>query len=328
VAKVIAVVIGLLLLVASSATIAPANSRRVGDGIVRPVVASGPDIVCFGDSLTGSGTIPTRLAELTGRTVRNAGVGGENGYGIAARQGSTPYLLTPSEGVIAATGSVDVTFTSSYRTSAGFTAGEKPFLQGTGTGSPNATGTLAGIPGTFYLRVKDPAVAYPQGSAVDIYAFERTTAGTAVVVNQPAPFIYDFAVARRGDIQIIWQGQNGPEEADNTNLFGQEIEYLAAGVPRYLLMSRSAVNDTGWTTEERDLAVRFGRRYLNVRRYLIDYGLADLGITPTAQDKTDIAAGTVPTSLRLDRVHHTVAAQQAIAEFLLLPRLRELGWVN
>ena len=40
----------------------------------------------------------------------------------------------------------------------------------------------------------------------------------------------------------------------------------------------------------------FGNRYINVRKYLCQDGLADAGITPTNQDKTRIASNKVPMS--------------------------------
>lgn len=309
-----------------STSISPLKFDTGVGGRIRSV-AAGPDICLWGDSLTASGSIGTKLAELTGRTVRNGGVGGEGGHTITARMGVTPFLLTVAGGAIPAdTTPVDVTFTIDFP---GAPNG-KPFLQGTGVtgvGDSNFYGTLAGVRGRFYLRVKDPAVAYPSGSANDIYSFVRTTAGSVVTLNKAMPFVPEFAFDRAGDIQFIWIGQNGPVESENTALFRLAIQQMQAPLKRYILASRTGFSNTGLSTEETNLQREFGRRYVNIRRYLIDHALSDLGMTPTAQDTTDMAAGTIPTSLRTDGVHHTAAAQQAIAEFLVLPRMRELGYV-
>ena len=40
----------------------------------------------------------------------------------------------------------------------------------------------------------------------------------------------------------------------------------------------------------------FGNRYINVRKYLCEDGLADAGITPTVQDRSRLASGLVPAS--------------------------------
>jgi len=55
------------------------------------------------------------------------------------------------------------------------------------------------------------------------------------------------------------------------------------------------------------LAATFGSHYLDWRRYVIDFGLSEAGITPTSQDLTDIADDIVPASLRADNIHGTAA---------------------
>lgn len=75
------------------------------------------------------------------------------------------------------------------------------------------------------------------------------------------------------------------------------------------------------------LATAYPDNYLDMRGYLIASGLSDAGITPTTQDNTDIAADTVPTSLRDDTIHpnaigHWVIARR-IAKFIV-----DKGWVD
>ena len=48
----------------------------------------------------------------------------------------------------------------------------------------------------------------------------------------------------------------------------------------------------------------------------MENGLTVAGITPTEQDETDIAAGTVPTSLRSDGVHLNAAGYKALGTML------------
>lgn len=286
-------------------------------------IVAGPDIAQVGDSLTAAGHLAAKVAALTGRTVHNMGVGGETSPGIAARQGGMPYLMAPVGGSIPAAGGVDVTFKSAYGPSSW------PLLQGTGvrnTADNRAVGTLAGVTGVLTLIRPAEAVQYVH-HANDRYVFTRLVDGAAVPVNKPMPFYYLHGANRRGDIQVIWQGQNGPDDDTTFAMFAAEIQYMSALDKRYLLMTAPGVTHTGWTPMELRMLAAHGRRYMNVRRYLIDHALTDLGMTPTAQDEADIAAGTVPTSLRTDAVHHTQQAQEAIAEFLEFPRLKEMGWV-
>lgn len=265
-------------------------------------VVSGPDIVCVGDSLTQAGGFLQRLATLTGRTVRNAGVGGEDSAAIAARQGGNPYLMLPAGGSFPASGTVNVTLTTPGGGSTSW-----PLLQGDGGG---VTGVVAGIPGTIGL-VKDPAVAYPTHSALDQYTFTRTTAGTAVAAGTPQPFVYDFGEARRGDVQILWPGQNGPDDDRTVAEASAMVDHLTPTTPGYVMMTQTGVDSTGESNLEKRLTAAHGP-FINIRRYLIDSALADADITPTGTDTTDIAEGRVPVSLRTDGVHHTMAAQRLI----------------
>lgn len=293
---------------------------------IQELIAAGPDIVLPGDSLTAAGGIASRLATLSGRTVRNMGVGGETSTTIMARMGVWPFLISPAGMTIPASGSVDVTFVSSYHTPGG---NAWPLLQGSGVreGDTYLWGTVAGIRVRLSIRVKDPAQDYPLHGAGDIYQITRAESGSAVTLDRPAPFIPEYGMARRGDIISAWIGQNGPSD-DATFAAAQGIEAWAnATGSRFLFMTAPGPVNTGWTDLEKRMQDRWGRRYMNVRRFLIDDALALMGLTPTSTDLADIAAGRVPAQLRTDAVHHTTAAQQAIAEWLVYPRMRELGYL-
>lgn len=289
-------------------------------------------VVGWGDSLTAWTTswpvhLATILATLRpGVAVHQRGVGGETSTGIAARQGALPYLVLPVAGAIpAATTPAEVTLTS-----AGGGA-SWPLLRG--NAFPIAmTGTLAGVPGTL---TKDPATPWNQSDVhlvTDKYYFTRTTAGTAVTLTRPAALVLDDATARKGDVPVIWAGRNGPANARVLSDIQAMVNNRAPQDASYLVLSvtNGAGEGTGTgayttiTSLNASLLAEYGRRYLDVRRYLIDYGLADLGITPTTQDTTDVAADTIPASLRVDAIHLTTAAQLRIAQ-LIADRLIEIG---
>lgn len=288
------------------------------------MIRSGPDILCVGDSLTAAGGIANRLATLTGRTVRNMGVGGETTTTILARLGVWPFLMSPAGMVIPASGSVDVTFASWYH-SGGSNAW--PLLQGDGVAGDDLWGTVAGVRVKLSIRYKDPNVASNLHGPLDVYQLTRAAAGAEVVLKRPEPFIPEYGMARAGDIILAWLGQNGPGDDPTYAGFQALEQWTKKADDRFLFMSKPTGDNTGWTDFEKKMADRWGRRYLNVRRFLIDEALALLDLTPTSTDLADIAAGRVPTQLRTDAVHHTAAAQQAIAEWLVYPRMRELEMI-
>ena len=288
--------------------------QLIGEGLSSTLfpVVSGPDIVCWGDSMTagagGNGTTyPSVLQSLltaAGKTavVRNAGVGGETSVTITARTGATPFIVDVSGGQIPASGGVTITF----RPINGQPVA--PLLQGTGTGG-SFTGSLAGVPGTIT-------------QSGGVYTFTRTTAGTAVTANRPLPFRTDFSEARRGDIALIWIGQNGPSNTRAIEDARAIVEHLTALNKRYLVISRPTstdADDAAWFSA-------FGRRFVAIRAYMVEFGLQDAGITPTSQDLADIAAGRIPSSLRVDAVHWTAAGYTVMGN-VIFNRLNELGWI-
>lgn len=298
----------------------PALSSFVAERVSADV--SGPDIVQWGDSLTaqmGSAV----LAAATGRTVRNAGVGGESSTGIAARQGAAPYTLLPVGGQIPASGGVAVQIVGSS---------SWPLLQGDGIPDGAFTGSLAGVPGTITLT--QPSGPSYSHLADDVYTFTRTAPGVAVAVTRPEPFYTDFSAARRDDIAIIWAGRNDYSSLDTVrgNVRAM-VDYLTALHVRYLVVSVTngrgeGVGSAAYTAIvalNAALKNDYGRRFLDVRSYLVSYGLEDAGIPPTPADVADKAANITPSSLRSDAVHFTTAGQIVVAN-QIARRLAELGW--
>lgn len=287
-------------------------------------LVSGPDITCWGDSMTagagGNGTTyPVVLGNLltaygSSAKVFNAGVGGETSVTITARQGGNPFVARVVDGVIPAT-LTPVTITLDQ------IDGQivRPLLQGNGAPNYGFTGKLAGVEGTI-------ALVKPNGGstwdAANYYTFTRKTAGSEVAVNRPETFYLDFANAHLGDIHIVWIGQNGPSTARAISDTKAMIQRMEAANKRFLVVSKPTSTDA----DDSLFFAEFGRRFVAIRKYLIEFGLGDAGITPTEQDTTDIANGTIPTSLRSDAVHWTAQGYTILAN-LLFNRIKELGWI-
>jgi hypothetical protein len=154
------------------------------------------------------------------------------------------------------------------------------------------------------------------------YYFTRSTAGSQIATSRPMTWLSTEAEARRGDITVIWIGQNGPGNERAIQDARAIIEHLNTAEKRWLVISRPTSTDA----EDARWHEEFGRRFIAIRKYMVQYGLSDAGITPTAQDTTDMANGIVPTSLRYDGVHwlgpgYTILGQQ------VRNRLKEMGWI-
>ena len=75
---------------------------------------------------------------------------------------------------------------------------------------------------------------------------------------------------------------------------------------------------------ESKMTREFGRYFISLRDYLSKQGMADAGLTPTADDLAKMETGAVPYSLFTDGVHYTDACKTVIGN-MLYERCKELG---
>jgi hypothetical protein len=119
--------------------------------------------------------------------------------------------------------------------------------------------------------------------------------------------------ATLNNVQVIWAGRNN--FGSPTTVKADIAAMIAAlGHTRYLVLG--IVNQDDVTEYSgsayltiidqlnTDLATLYGDKFIDIRRILIDKGLAMAGLTATAQDTTDIANDVPPSSLRSDTLHY------------------------
>lgn len=250
---------------------------------------------CYGDSLTwgnqdGTGVFfPGVLATLLGDIyydVSRIGAGGNVAAEIAGIQGGIPIFVAPFTIPASSGTSVSVTLTSGDLSYSGTF---HPACQSPSVMNPV---TISGIVGNL---------AYSAGA----YTFARSEDGDETVVSRPTMVITP-GYSYRGDIHIIWVGTNDAPTSATIDLLMDRIDamigalttknYLVLGLTaKYTIADIVAVNQS--------MSRHYGNHFVDVRDYLIQYGLDDAGITPTGQDTIDISNGEIPTSLRYDTVH-------------------------
>lgn len=284
---------------------------------------------CWGDSLTcgvGVGDSYSKAFPyvlyglLDGREVINCGVGGENTINIASRQGGLPNIVKPFT-IPANASKVEVKLTNIYGGSTGI------LLQG-GSALDPTTGkyvmtaqinpcSINGVEGTL---------TYENGK----YYFSRSENGESVIVSRPTPLITYAMKSMRDNINIIWIGTNGgfTTSAELIECIEAMIDYMSPINKKYIVIGIhhlvSTVTET-FETIEKNMAMHFGRRYINQRKYMIEYGLSDAGITPTVEDTTAISEDKIPPSLLYDTVHYNDKGYNIIAN-LVVERGKELGY--
>lgn len=284
---------------------------------------------CWGDSLTRGVGVGNSYSKaypyvlyglLDGREVINCGVGGENTVNIASRQGGLPNIVKPFT-IPANASKVEVKLTNIYGGSTGI------LLQG-GSALDPTTGqyvmtaqinpcSINGVEGTL---------TYENGK----YYFSRSENGESVIVSRPTPLITHAMKSMRDNINIIWIGTNGgfTTSTELIECIEAMIDYMSPINKKYIVIGIhhlvSTVTET-FETIEKNMAMHFGRRYINQRKYMIEYGLSDAGITPTVEDTTAISEDKIPPSLLYDTVHYNDKGYNIIAN-LVVERGKELGY--
>ena len=71
----------------------------------------------------------------------------------------------------------------------------------------------------------------------------------------------------------------------------------------------------------------FGDHFVDIRRYMIDQAIYDMGMTPTLQDLEDIQKDCIPRIFLNDNVHFNTLGYEATGKFLA-NIIKEKGWIT
>lgn len=256
-------------------------------------------ILCYGDSLTrGAGgdgtTYPSTLQTLLGDgyTVNNYGVGGETAQQIACRQGGVPMMAQPFNCPPNASTNIDLISIFGF----------KP-------GTLFAYQSVAG----FYpctIDGKDVTLYWDKENRQTV----RNNDINTLNVTRPTKII-PYSSTLKNKTCLIWIGTNG--WGDNNietllNTIKLMVEYN--GNDRFIVIGLHSDSLSSKFEElERKMVQSFGEHFINIRKYLVNYGLSDAHITPTSEDETRISRGLVPSSLLSDGLHFNASGYTVIA---------------
>lgn len=285
-----------------------------------------PGIVCWGDSLTagssGNVSYPLTLQKYINAylcdiydlrysvdnpesyarvnwedykisiPVVNLGAGQEDSTTILGRSGVVPYVVASDLVIPAGTESVPVSIMSEN----GKTV--SPLTAGNAGVNPV---TIAGVEGTL------TRTANAQGWSQYSYQFTRLEEGAETPVAKGTEIVTACTEEYRDYVHIVWLGTYG--EFTNPETLVAETEALLSrqteNSDRYLVIGPCTYKGSWdplqtYSMDAIDSAMlqAFGNRYINLRKYLIEDGLRDAGITATKNDTTNISQGKVPDSFR------------------------------
>ena len=267
-----------------------------------------PRIICWGDSLTVSldekSAFPDVLRSLSGCEVINYGVESENTSMIAMREGGVRVNVKAT--VIPADIKLIPIFLRTENNS-------HVFFLDHGDGGVNPC-SIGGIEGELQKL---------NGS----YYFQRSRKGERYSVEEGTQFkTFAMQDASPDDILVIFAGTNDlPDSKSVGNIIDIERAMLeAAQCDKYVIIGLTYAGGIPEIDKVNEaLENEFGDHFIDIRKYMLNYALSDLGITPTSDDIADIRKGEIPSSLRKDYVHgnkhyHTILGQQIYRRMMYL----------
>ena len=285
-----------------------ANMRPICD---YKIILGQREIVCWGDSLTAGG-YPAHLEELAGVTVYNRGIGGENASSIAARQGGLPMLVKE--------------FT--------IPAGKEAVAIELYANSNMPLNVIFQNPGDEQVGIN---TCYINGIAGRItkdsngYKFTRSVAGETVAVAKGTPVMTASMIERRGDIAVIFSGENGGycTPLGLNALHNSMINYLNYDNPQYIIVGLTHGTNATLANLDSFMEKEYGEHFFDLREYFgTNEAFEYAGITATDADKAAIAEGAVPPSfLQEDGIHFNEIGRKVQAKGIF-EKLKSLAYIN
>ncbi len=262
-------------------------------------------IVAWGDSLTygltridgvwqqAKPTMPETIGTDLGVPTKNLGLPSLGSAEIAVRQGGLRPRVTLSGGRIPAKSTTPIHVDAISPTDG--------WSQYPTAGTLKMHGVLARVSGTLEHTLIP---------GVDDFSFTPDApVDSAVPLPMGSTFTGTDGEEYRGCLAVIWAGTNNSTQPSAiTRDIASMVSALSS--PQHCLIIGTVPATIDY------LANAYGRRFVDLRSWLVTDGLAAAGAVPTAADTEAIAAGIVPPSLTVDGTHLTQAAYTAVGHYL------------
>ena len=253
--------------------------------------------------------------------VVNMGAGPEDTYTILGRAGAMPYVVGADMTIPAGIEPVEIKLQSENR------KWVYP-LTGGDVGVNNV------FVGDVQGKLSIDASAYYYGGYR--YYFTRSQEGLETVVPSGTVVTTAAADLYRDYIHVVCIGTYG--SFDNADDLVRQTKTLLArqakNPERFIVLGLCSVNRSTYNTYMLDsidtaMMQAFGNRYINVRKYLVEDGMADAGLSPTKKDSICINEGMVPDSFVSDANGIELNGKAyALIGKLIYSRMESLGYFD
>ena len=220
--------------------------------------------------------------------VINMGAGGEDTYTILGRSGAVPFVLGSDVTIPAEPEPVKITLVSD--------SGKPVTPLNGGTAGVNNV-VIDGVEGTLTMVSSTNSRQKYTYYFTRLEAGEETDAVKGTLIETAATYEYlDY-------IHVICIGTYGTfkNAADLVKQVDALLSRQTSNTDRFIVIGPCAVSGRDFSARymnsiDTAMMQAYGNRYINIRKYLMEDGLSDAGISATKQDKKDIEEGKVPTS--------------------------------
>ena len=162
------------------------------------------------------------------------------------------------------------------------------------------------------------------------YYFTRSEEGDRKSLDDGTPFVtFAYNDASADDVIVLFTGTNDkPDPQSIYDIIDLQRSILnAAKCSKYIVVGLT-YNDGIKDIEAVNsiLANEYGDNFLDLRTYLMNYGLEDANIHPTSTDMIDMSKGDIPSSLMRDYVHGNQHYHRLLAN-QIYRRMMYLGYI-
>ncbi len=268
------------------------------------------NVLFIGDSQTQRGTYVTKFAQLFNgqAVVYKYGWGGAGCIEVSAVDSAIPMYVKPFT-IPSSASAVQIEL---------YTDAGGDLVVGEQSTAALANVKIHNIPGAITC-------------VNNVNYFTRAETGTETAITRPE-IVYTELYNMVENIPVIEMGTNDYllSEAALTELIIKTTNRIVNhnNNDKYIVLGLTASSNTlNVDNINKALATYFGEHFIDTKTYLIQYGLEDESITPTAQDLEDIANNKVPSSLLSDAIHYNQNGGNVIGT-LVYNRGKELNYWN
>lgn len=295
----------------------------------------------IGDSLTmghsNFGFWLSTLAELLGDKykVRNWGVGGENIASIMVRQGSASTIFPTKFTLPANQSEVEIAngANASYLKSAYNNQDVTLLMQGAGNDPEHRERVvnpcfINNIECTMTRYIIDSSVSSNLKSNIRWTIKRNQNGDRDIVIPAKQQLILNTGKQmQKADITILWMGANrGYIDIDDL-VEAHRIAVRSIPNNKYIIIGlHTTLTNINAELYESAMIKEFGNKFFNIREYACSNMIYDAGITPTAEDISNMESGVCPASLLYDTVHFKPSSSIIIAN-RVFDLITNLGYV-